>query len=84
MSDGVSNATNAEITLPVGMKNNGVPAVAPVGIAFDDGILVSSTTRWQINHTAPTILEFRLNGSTYGWTASGTKRFFCEGFYEAE
>jgi hypothetical protein len=66
------------------MKNNGVPAVAPVGIAFDDGILVSSTTRWQINHTAPTILEFRLNGSYTGWTASGTKRFFCEGFYEAE
>lgn len=84
MSDGVSNATNAEITLPVGMKNNGVPAVNTVGIAFDNGILVSSTTRWQINHTAPTILEFRLNGSNNGWTASGTKRFFCEGFYEAE
>ena len=83
MSDGTSNANNATLTLPIIMANNGAPMVAPVGIAFDNGVLITSTVRWQINQTAPSLLAFYVNGSSTGFTTTGTKRFFCQGFYEA-
>jgi len=79
MTAGTSNATNAYIDLPVDADLN-VSYGGALGMAMDNGVVLTQATKWYIGGTSQTII-FNTDMSNGAWTASGTKRVRCLAIY---
>ena len=79
MTAGTSNATNAAINLPVNADLN-VSYGGALGMAIDNGTVLTGATKWYIGGTSQTIV-FNTDMSNGAWTASGTKRVRCLAIY---
>ena len=79
MTAGTSNATNAAINLPVNADLN-VSYGGALGMAMDNGTVLTQATKWYIGGTSQTI-SFNTNMANGAWTASGTKRVRCLAIY---
>ena len=79
MTAGTSNATNAYIDLPVNADLN-VSYGGALGMAIDNGTVLTGATKWYIGGTSQTI-SFNTDMSDGAWTASGTKRVRCLAIY---
>lgn len=77
---GTSNSTAATLTLPFPVKTGAYYGGAN-GMAMDNGTVLSVASKWYIN-SADNKIYFGTDMGTGSWTASGTKRMRCEGFYE--
>ena len=77
---GTSNSTEATLTLPFTVKS-GVWYSGVNGLCVNNGVVLSVATKWYID-TALNRLQFGTDMGTGLFTASGTKRIRCEGFYE--
>ena len=72
MTAGTSNATYANIDLPVNADLNASYG-GTLGLAMDNGTVLTQAARWYIGGTYQEI-SFRTDMATGAWTASGTKR----------
>ena len=79
MTAGTSNSTAARIDLPVNADLTASYGGA-LGMAMDNGVVLSVATKWYIGGTAQEI-AFASNMGTGLWTASGTKRMRCLAIY---
>ena len=79
MTAGTSNDTNAYINLPVNADLN-VSYGGALGMAMDNGTVLTGATKWYIGGTSQTI-SFNTDMSNGAWTASGTKRVRCLAIY---
>jgi len=79
---GTSNGTNAALSLPVAAKS-GTYWGGTNGMAMNNGSVLSVATKWYIDAVTDEI-TFSTDMNVGVWTASGTKRIRCEGFYETE
>lgn len=77
---GTSNSTAATLTLPFPVKTGAYYGGAN-GMAMDNGTVLSVASKWYID-SADNKIYFGTDMGTGSWTASGTKRMRCEGFYE--
>lgn len=79
MTAGTSNATYANIDLPVNADLNASYGGA-LGMAMDNGTVLSVAAKWYIGGTVQEI-SFGSNMGSGLWTASGTKRMRCLAIY---
>ena len=79
MTAGTSNSTAARIDLPVNADLNASYG-GTLGLAMDNGVVLSVATKWYIGGTAQEI-AFSSNMGSGLWTASGTKRVRCLAIY---
>lgn len=77
---GTSNSTAARLTLPFTVKS-GVWYGGVNGMCMDNGTVLSVATKWYIDSVL-SIIQFGSDMGAGVFTASGTKRIRCEGFYE--
>lgn len=77
---GTSNSIYAQLSLPFTVKT-GTYYGGVNGMAMDNGTVLQVPTKWYID-TPNSTITFGTNMGTGLWTASGTKRIRCEGFYE--
>lgn len=77
---GTSNGTDAALSLPVAAKS-GTYWGGVNGMAMNNGSVLSVATKWYIDAVTDKI-TFSTDMNVGVWTASGTKRIRCEGFYE--
>lgn len=83
MTAGNSNSNVARVTAPVISKTfAGAVYSGSCGWAMDDGVTQSLPSRWIV---IGNIIQFNktLTGP-HGWTATGVKRVYAEGFYEID
>lgn len=80
MTAGTSNSDLAVLSLPVAAKS-GVYWGGVNGMAMNNGTVLSVASKWYIN-SADNNFYFSTDMGTGLFTASGTKRIRCEGFYE--
>jgi len=82
MSAGTSNATSAQIGLPITAATvTNQYWGAPNAYALDNGSVLTVASRWSIA-SAGTVIDFYKDMASAVWTASGTKRVYAEGWYE--
>ena len=79
MTAGTSNSTAARIDLPVNADLTASYGGA-LGMAMDNGVVLSVATKWYIGGTAQEI-AFASNMGSGLWTASGEKRVRCLAIY---
>ena len=79
MTAGTSNSTFADIDLPVNADLTASYGGA-LGMAMDNGVVLSVATKWYIGGTAQEI-AFASNMGSGLWTASGEKRVRCLAIY---
>ena len=79
MTAGTSNSTFADIDLPVNADLTASYGGA-LGMAMDNGVVLSVATKWYIGGTAQ-VIAFGSNMGSGLWTASGTKRVRCLAIY---
>lgn len=80
ITSGTSNGTTTRLTLPL-MPKSGVYWGGANGMAMDNGAVLSVASKWYVN-SADGKVYFGADMGSGLFTASGTKRVRCEGFYE--
>lgn len=78
MTAGTSNTTGANIALPFTAAST---ATGTNGKATNNGIVITTATRWNIVNSGD-MITFYTNMGTALWTASGTKLISCIAQYE--
>lgn len=82
MSAGTSNATSAQIGLPISAATiTGHAWGGANNYAYHGGVSLTVASRWNIG-SAGTVINFYSDMNAGTWTNSGTKLIYAEGFYE--
>lgn len=81
---GTSNSTNLTFTLPyTNADNSSLGGVAPVGLAVDNGALITQTKSVSLQMQASSATARILVDNAVGWTASGTKTAEGQFWYQS-
>jgi hypothetical protein len=82
MSDGTSNSTAAELSLPFTAASNYSSMRGTTGWAMDNSVIQTQPGTWVVG-TGATVIKLYKTFPEGAWTASGTKRIITVFFYEA-
>lgn len=83
MGAGTSNGATAKIGLPIKSVSSGVSMGGANTYAINGGSELTTMSRWAVKVNSDTI-DFYSDAASGGWSASGSKRIYCVGFYERE